>query len=190
MRLIRQSEHVKSCDIELRFDIDATRGSARLEFALSIEVDVAWYHMIALRINLMNNLGCNDFLAREVLVCSESGCSCVLNHVIVAEVAVGMQSAPVSLLQHCHCLFGLPHTCAVQVCRGTYVSWPQSPDVRPIQYIWVLHKKRTNRSLRSAVENRSLFLLLIESDNLFCLCDLSVQDRESHAEIEQLLTQV
>ena len=42
MRLIRQSDHVKSCDIELLFDIDATRDSARRELALHrIEVDVA-----------------------------------------------------------------------------------------------------------------------------------------------------
>ena len=45
---------VRSCDIELRFDIDATHSTARRELALQIEVDVAWYHMIALRINLMN----------------------------------------------------------------------------------------------------------------------------------------
>ena len=38
MRLVRQSDHVKSCNIELRFDIDATRGSARRELAMQIEL--------------------------------------------------------------------------------------------------------------------------------------------------------
>ena len=55
---------VRSCDIELRFDIDATRGTARRELALQIEVDVAWYHMIALRINLMNISAVTIVLAR------------------------------------------------------------------------------------------------------------------------------
>ena len=56
MRLIRQSDYVKSSDIKLRFDIDATRarGSVRRDLALRIEDDLAWYHMIAVRINLMN----------------------------------------------------------------------------------------------------------------------------------------
>ena len=52
-----QFDHVISCDIELRFDVDATCGiqvSAHCEHALQIEVDVAWYQMIALRIDLMN----------------------------------------------------------------------------------------------------------------------------------------
>ena len=66
MRLIQQSDHVKSCDIKLRFDIDATRGSARRELALQIEVDLAWYHMIAVRINLMNISAVTIFLARVV----------------------------------------------------------------------------------------------------------------------------
>ena len=64
MRLMRQSHHVKSCDIELRFDIDATRCSERRELALQIEVNVAWYHMIALRINLMNISAVTIFLAK------------------------------------------------------------------------------------------------------------------------------
>ena len=53
MRLMRQSDHVILCDIELRFDIDATHGICVSRVALQIEVDAAWYHMIALRINLM-----------------------------------------------------------------------------------------------------------------------------------------
>ena len=57
---------VRSCDIELRFDIDATHSTARRELALQIEVDVAWYHMIALRINLMNISAVTIFLARVV----------------------------------------------------------------------------------------------------------------------------
>ena len=64
MRLIRQSDHVIPCDIELRFDIVATRLS--LWVALQIEVDVAWYRMIALRINLMNISAVTIFLARVV----------------------------------------------------------------------------------------------------------------------------
>ena len=66
MRLIRQSDYVKSCDIELRFNIDATRGSARRELASQIEVDVAWYLMITLPINLMNFSAVTIFLARVV----------------------------------------------------------------------------------------------------------------------------
>ena len=57
---------MRLCDIELRFDIDATRGTAHRELALQIEVDFAWYHMIALRINLMNILAVTIFLARVV----------------------------------------------------------------------------------------------------------------------------
>ena len=40
--------------------------TARRELALQIEVDVAWYHMIALRINLMNISAVTIFLARVV----------------------------------------------------------------------------------------------------------------------------
>ena len=36
-----RSDHVISCDIELRFDIDATRGPARHELAFQIKVDLA-----------------------------------------------------------------------------------------------------------------------------------------------------
>ena len=58
-------------DIELRFDSDATHGiyvAARRELALhlQIEVDVARYHVIALRINLMNISAVTIFLARVV----------------------------------------------------------------------------------------------------------------------------
>ena len=65
----RRSDHVISCDIKLRFDSDlATRlaVAARRELALQIEVDVARYHMIALRINLMNISAVPFFLARVV----------------------------------------------------------------------------------------------------------------------------
>ena len=55
-----------SCDIELRFDIGATRSTARRELALQIEVDVAGYHMIALWINIMNISAVTIFLARVV----------------------------------------------------------------------------------------------------------------------------
>ena len=63
---------VRSCDIELRFDIDATHSTARRELALQIEVDVAWYHMITLRINLMNISAVTIFLARVVVSCTSS----------------------------------------------------------------------------------------------------------------------
>ena len=68
-----QFDPVISCDIELRFDIDATRGScasracvATCTRKLQIEVDVARYHMIALHINLMSILAVTIFLARVV----------------------------------------------------------------------------------------------------------------------------
>ena len=44
--------------------------SARCELALQIKVDVAWYHMIALRIRLMSILAVTIFLARVVYVWS------------------------------------------------------------------------------------------------------------------------
>ena len=45
IRLIRQSDHVKSCDIKLRFDIDATRGSASSHCRLkSMSHDITWLH--------------------------------------------------------------------------------------------------------------------------------------------------
>ena len=63
----RRYDHVISCDIELRFDSDATRAVAGgRKLALQIEVDVASYHMIALWINLMNILAVMIFLARVV----------------------------------------------------------------------------------------------------------------------------
>ena len=45
------------------------------ELAFQIEVDVAWYHIIALRINLMNISAVTNFLARVVSTdwCSETG---------------------------------------------------------------------------------------------------------------------
>ena len=51
------------------FGSTATRlaVAARRELALQIEVDVARYHMIALRINLMNISAVSIFLARVVL---------------------------------------------------------------------------------------------------------------------------
>ena len=60
-----------SCDIELRFDSDARdsrqlRVASWLQLALQIEVDAARYHMIALRINLMNISAVTIFLARVV----------------------------------------------------------------------------------------------------------------------------
>ena len=61
-----QFDHVISCDIELRFDINATRGSCASRVALQIEVNVARYHMIALQINLMNISAVTIFLARVV----------------------------------------------------------------------------------------------------------------------------
>ena len=42
------------CDIELWFNIVATLGKCASQVTLQIEVDVAWYRMIAPRINLMN----------------------------------------------------------------------------------------------------------------------------------------
>ena len=42
--------------------------AARRELALQIEVDVARYHMIALRIKLMNISAVTIFLARVVLI--------------------------------------------------------------------------------------------------------------------------
>ena len=70
MRLIRQSGHVKSCHIELRFDVDAAHGSVHRELALQIEVDVAWYHTIVLPINptMMNISAVTIFLARVVVM--------------------------------------------------------------------------------------------------------------------------
>ena len=62
-----QFDHVISCDIERRFDIDATRGICASRVALQIEVDVAWFLMIALRINLMNISAVTIFLARVVV---------------------------------------------------------------------------------------------------------------------------
>ena len=65
-----QFDHVISCDIELRFNIDATHGicASRARVA-DIEVNVAWYHMIALRINLMNIWAATIFfLARVVFL--------------------------------------------------------------------------------------------------------------------------
>ena len=52
----------------LSFGSTSTRPvvSARRELALRIEVDVAWYHMIALQINLMNFSAVTIFLARVV----------------------------------------------------------------------------------------------------------------------------
>ena len=73
-RLILQFDHVISCDIKLRFDIDATHGvcaprvALQIELIENIEVAVAWYHMIALQINLMNNSAVAIFLARVVLL--------------------------------------------------------------------------------------------------------------------------
>ena len=64
-----------SCDIELRFDSDATRGSCASRARMQIEVDVARYHMIALRINLMNISALTIFLARVVLAVFQPGCS-------------------------------------------------------------------------------------------------------------------
>ena len=63
-----QFDHVISCNIELRLDIDATcdpRPSARRELTLQIEVDVASYHMIELRINLMNISAVTIFFGRS-----------------------------------------------------------------------------------------------------------------------------
>ena len=61
---------VRSCDIERRFDIDATRGICASRVALQIEVDIAWFLMIALRINLMNISAVTIFLARVVFHCT------------------------------------------------------------------------------------------------------------------------
>ena len=68
----RQSDRVISSGIELRFDIDGK--FARREFALQIEVDVARYPMIALRINLMNISAVTILLARVVLAVFQPGC--------------------------------------------------------------------------------------------------------------------
>ena len=62
----RRSDHVISCDIELRFDSDATRGSCASRARVADRLDVARYHMIALRINLMNISAVTIFLARVV----------------------------------------------------------------------------------------------------------------------------
>ena len=61
-----QFDHVISCDIERRFDIDATCGICASRVVLQIEVDVAWFLTIALRINLMNISAVTIFLARVV----------------------------------------------------------------------------------------------------------------------------
>ena len=45
----------------------AASAAARRELALQIEVDVVWYHMIALWINLMNISAVTIFLARVVV---------------------------------------------------------------------------------------------------------------------------
>ena len=73
----RQFDHVISCDIELWFgrhrrDL-CVYVSARRELALQIKVDVAWYHMIALRINLMNISAVTIFLARVVTLTFAAG---------------------------------------------------------------------------------------------------------------------
>ena len=59
-----QFDHVISCDIELRFDIDATRDLCASRALLQIEVDVAWYRMIALWINLMNKSAVTIFFGQ------------------------------------------------------------------------------------------------------------------------------
>ena len=65
MRLIQQSDRVISCDIDLRFDIDATRGASRV-------ADRSRCHLISHDRTADQSheyLGCNDFLARVVPRC-------------------------------------------------------------------------------------------------------------------------
>ena len=100
MRLIRQSNHVKSCDIKLGFDIDATRGSARRELALQIEVDLERYHMIAVRIYLMNISAVTIFFGQgSRFVASAEISSAVLPaspsfSVLLFEVRMAFESGP------------------------------------------------------------------------------------------------
>ena len=60
-----QFDHVISCNIELRFDIDATRG-LRLCASRALVADRSRCRMIALRINLMNNSAVTICSARVV----------------------------------------------------------------------------------------------------------------------------
>ena len=68
MRLIRQSDHVILRDIKLWLGTDATHGTCALWVGLQIEFDVAWYHMIVLRINLMNSSTVTIFFLARVEV--------------------------------------------------------------------------------------------------------------------------
>ena len=60
MRLIQQSDRVISCDIDLRFDIDATRGASRV-------ADRSRCHLISHDRTADQSheyLGCNDFFGQ------------------------------------------------------------------------------------------------------------------------------
>ena len=60
--------HVKSCDID--FGLRRVFATRSLTSRVDVEpkLDIAQYHMIKLQINLMNFIGCDDFLARVVVL--------------------------------------------------------------------------------------------------------------------------
>ena len=100
MRLIYSS--IMWCRAISSFGSTSTRraDSARRELATQIEVDVAWYHMIALRINLMNISAVTIFLARIVLHA----------HDVTTSVYTIWDVRNVSRTWHNICVYHLPET--------------------------------------------------------------------------------